>query len=180
MKVKCINTEFWENNTLTNGKEYKVIETFSNNSEFRIIDDKGNPCRYDCYHFELVSEKESMFTKKDLRSGMVVETEVENRYLLTEDADKDLILVREFGSFTISEYDDNLIHIKNSLRFIDRNWDIKKIYYPNFNSYGITATLEGKGLTLIWEREELPKPKEMTVKEVEKELGYKVKIVGDR
>ena len=35
-------------------------------------------------------------------------------------------------------------------------------------------------MDLIWERKKEPAHKEMTVEEIEKELGYKIKVVADK
>ena len=104
-----------------------------------------------------------MFTKNDLKSGMVVETREGNRYMVLEDR-----LIREGGFLYFSDY-------YVDLSFQDNNvYDIMKVWKPTIRS--IKGMLEGPD-NLIWVRRT---PKEMTIKEIEVALGYPVKIVKEQ
>jgi hypothetical protein len=127
-------------------------------------------------NFVIVNEKENMFTKKDLKSGMIVENNNGSFYLV-ENNGIELLFVGDRHTIPGSEYTESLLHIPNSLRFYDNKWDIKKIYHSDFK-HGIVLALNGNDLTLIWERK--PAVKEMTVEQVEEVLGYKVKIVDGK
>lgn len=97
------------------------------------------------------------FTKDMLENGMIVElNNGEKRFVLNEK------LIDEHGS------------ISESLN--DKSYTIKKVYKTNdiyFNDLFKSDRLE-----LIWEHKE--KPKEMTQEEIEKILGYKVKIITNK
>lgn len=97
-------------------------------------------------------------------SGMVVECHNGERYLVLKDKllnDKHWI---SLGSYTpeLKEYE-NVVHQN----------DIMKIY----DTIGVTNLhniFDDDNLIIIWERHEI---KEMTIAQIEKELGYNIKIV---
>lgn len=102
------------------------------------------------------------FTKADLRNGMVVECRDGDRYLVLNDR-----LICNNTWFAISQFANDLSGCANK-------YTIDKVYKTS--GYNFDTLFANSYLTLIWERE---KPaKQMTVEEIEKALGYKVKIVS--
>lgn len=112
---------------------------------------------------ELVEEKEKPFTKADLRDGMVVEYKDGNRRLVVGDA-----FIGRNSYTLIAEFTDDL-KCHNGFPMME----IVKVYTSSHK--GFDKIFKDLYLTLIWERKD--EAKEMTVAEIEKQLGYKVKIV---
>lgn len=103
------------------------------------------------------------FIKSDLKDGMVVE--YKNGWKAVVLADK---FVRRYDHIPFDRYNESL-----EIKSCDNDFDIVKVYKSNGNTFACWC--EDRYLTLIWKREE--PCKEMTVAEIEKKLGYKVKIV---
>lgn len=119
------------------------------------------------------NEMNKEFTKGDLKTGMIVETREGVKYVVLRNACTfgDLIVNgKDLYWNELSNYNDELIEHNDY-----NELDIVKVYKPK-HPYAI-HTFEEDKLELIWEREEY---KEMTVAEIEKELGYKVKIVKEK
>lgn len=110
------------------------------------------------------------FSKADLRDGMVVEYRNGTRSVVLNDR---FMLSTKFNR--ISSYTDDLLCEPNS--FCDLSeYDVIKIYETDGNT--LDSLFDDRYLELIWERPEEETHKEMTVEEIEKELGYKIKVVG--
>lgn len=107
------------------------------------------------------------FTKADLKTGMVVECRDGSRRLVVGEKFMGQASWTEFGNYT----DD----LKNRIK---SDFDINMVYESNGNKFN--TVFEDRYLTIIWKREEEPEHKEMTVEEIEKELGYKIKVVADK
>lgn len=120
--------------------------------------------------YEILFENEETrkeFTQADLETGMVVETRDENRYFVLEQEGR--IKVIDMDGSCLSEIYDDLTADK-------KEDDIMVVYQaPAFDDVTEIADLYMKNGYVLWERQE---PREMTLEEVEKELGYKIKIVG--
>ena len=135
---------------------------------------------------ELVAPKS--FTKPDLKDGMVVEYRNGRRRLVLNEK-----FIGEDGNTHFNDFNNDLTSAKDGrslfgARFQD--FDIMKVYstaaeytkylFAELGFLKIILLLTSiDELTLIWEREEESEHKEMTVEEIEKELGYKIKVVGD-
>jgi len=106
--------------------------------------------------------------KSDLKNGMVVEQRDGDKlmYLETEDF-KGFVSKEDY--LGMNELDDNLIDPDG-----DSEYDIVAIYQPT----GLFKAQRDQwdDLDPIWERKEY---KEMTITEIEKEFGFKVKIKGE-
>lgn len=104
------------------------------------------------------------FTKADLKDGMVVEF---------ANGHKAIVIGNRFigkGCFSmLNNWSDTLEHCNSPFKFITKVYTSRAI--------SLTTYLENHNLTLIWERPKEDPVKEMTVAEIEKALGYKVKIV---
>lgn len=103
------------------------------------------------------------FTKADLRNRMVLERRDGVRYLVIDD-----ILMRNRCHSMLSDYDDNLIEIKTQ----NPRLDIVRVYEEILNYDFLDYTNH-----LLWERKAY---KEITMTEIERKFGCKVKIVNDR
>lgn len=111
-------------------------------------------------------ENKREFSKSDLTNGMIVETR-KGTLLLVLNGN----LVNNDSWVSLSHYNEDLTRydwMKDDYR------DIVKVYKTKGEQ---TLNNMFKNKTLIWERVEY---KEMTIDEIEKELGYKIKIIkGD-
>ena len=113
------------------------------------------------------------FTKSDLKDGMVVEQRDGDRLMVLGSR-----ILTGTGYNRLSDFNDELIETRHN----NREYDIVKVYkvIDTDTIYRFDRIFEDRHLELIWERKEEPKYKEMTVEEIEKELGYKVKVIADK
>lgn len=124
----------------------------------------GAECIQDCekcWDREIPGTEVKAVTKADLKDGMVC-----------EQRDGELMLWLNGALRGINDWDTTGESLKNEFG-IDEN-DIVKIYVTNGDT--LKDMLKRRNLTLIWERKE---QKEMTLADIERELGYPVKIVSD-
>lgn len=135
---------------------------------------------------------EKTFTKKDLRSGYVVEFRNGVKRLVTRSGMFTHILLNpELGewNYLASGWRDDLTCIDDPFRKIcdsespypkksPRDYDIMKVWslIKRTERYYKACTAELEGRDLLWERE--PEAKKLTVDEISKLLGYKVEVVG--
>ena len=127
--------------------------------------DKSKWC-YSDDMLELVS-----FTKADLKDGMVVEYRNGKRRLVFN-----YTFTGIDGYLEFSNYTNNLTY--NYISHEDpRSFDIVKIYEIKYIGK-IPDMFSDYNLNLLWERPE--EYKEMTVEEIEKALGCKIKVVGEK
>lgn len=103
-------------------------------------------------------------TKKDLRDGMIVETRRFGSYVVMDDCK----VARTIDGF-ISLDDQN-----DDLTYVDDDFTIDKVYANDTGKYSLENMFKNPG-KLLWERTTV---KEMTLEEIEKELGYKIKLAG--
>lgn len=103
-------------------------------------------------------------TKKDLKTGMVVETNEGKRYLVLEEL-KLLVGVNYHMEYETHEDD---------LTYHEEHLTINKVYKPHGCSLESMLNTRTKP---IWERKK--EAKELTLSEVEKRLGYPVKIIKE-
>ena len=119
---------------------------------------------------EEIKEEKTM-QKSDLRTGMRVETVNGNRYLVLKNIETPRCGVQPFvfarkGGFQIAdEYNEDLSDIHDS------EYSISKVY--DCPHLGDLLSLECSG-ELLWEQTEV---KEMTLADIEKKLGYPIKII---
>lgn len=135
---------------------------------------------------------EKTFTKKDLRSGYVVEFKNGIRRLVTRTGMFTQILVNpETGDWNylqsgwnvdLTAQDDRYRKMCDSEcslpKFYPERFDIVKVWglIKSTDSYSKVFTTSIEGRDLLWERE--PEAKKLTVDEISKLLGYKVEVVG--
>lgn len=118
------------------------------------------------------------FTKDDLKVGYVVKTRARGLFMVAINADEKLVLADTDQRWVrYEELNDDLTHGVGSMIFdntVCKNYDIVEVYgYSRLNC--TTALVSTENRPLLWKREE---PKEMSLEEVEKALGYPVKIVN--
>lgn len=102
--------------------------------------------------------------KSDLKNGMRVRFQGRDCCHIVFD---DIIVNSEERLFcNLSNYEENMVGRGGGGKF-----DIIEVYKAPDKGYMLDGTKKGE---LIWKREE---EKEMTVAEISKELGYKVKII---
>lgn len=118
------------------------------------------------YQLRKVEENKMEFTKKDLRNWMVIEFKNGTRRIICE-RDSKIYYTGEKCGMIGKSYNDNLEDTYND------GFSIQKVIIPDFGSIENMLNTTNKP---IWERKE---PKEMTVADIEKELGYPVKIVKE-
>lgn len=107
------------------------------------------------------------FTKSYLKSGMVVELRDGTRCILVECNYKLFLLYKGCFIGSLNNYDEELCHktTKN---------DIMKVFnFTGFPSMSVDMYVSDTFLNLLWENP----VKEMTISDIEKELGYKIKVV---
>lgn len=89
--------------------------------------------------------------KKDLKSGMVVETKNGARLIVLTNCktmghgNQDFCFINKRGFLIGDAYGDNLTHLRDS------TWDIIKVYNPNVNECTHLMT----NLEIIWKRKKL-------------------------
>lgn len=109
----------------------------------------------------------AQFTKSDLKDGMVVE------YC---NGQRRVVLNNRVMASDISRSLDN--HNEDLIDKYNDDYTIDKVYHSS--AHTLNEYFKDNCLTLIWERPKEEPVKEMTVEEIEKELGYKVKIIADK
>lgn len=114
-----------------------------------------------CWDREIPGTEDKEMTRADLKDGMVC-----------EQRDGELMLWLNGALRGINDWYTTGENLKDEFG-IEKN-DIVKIYVTNGDT--LKDMLKRRNLTLIWERKER---KEMTLADIERELGYPIKIVSD-
>lgn len=110
------------------------------------------------------------FIKSDLETGMVVEYREGSRRVVFGDC-----LLGKYVRCLLKEFEETLLSTGSN-----HDLDIMKVYRPRVEQlYGIEEIFKIENLELIWERQEELEAEEMTLAEIEKELGRKIKIVSE-
>lgn len=132
------------------------------------------------------------FSKKDLRSGYVVEFRNGCRRLVTRAGMFTQILINpetEAWNYLASGWCDDLTANDDKFRRLassecrspvqkSNDYDIMKVWglVNTTDAYGCAFETDIQHRDLLWERE--PEAKKLTVDEISKLLGYKVEVVG--
>ena len=118
------------------------------------------------YTTDMIEKVEDMeMTKKDLKNGMVVEIRTGDRCLVIEKSG----VINFMNLDGTSYFDETGMGDDMKAPDVFEHCDIIKVFAGD-----ITLDDCRKTTGLIWERKE---PKEMTMTEIEKALGYPVKVV---
>lgn len=108
--------------------------------------------------------------KSDLKTGMRVRFKNGRIYIVIRDYDtasyghQDVLFVNNVGFMVGSDYREDLL-------YRDDNYSVSEVYSSPVDSYFLDIERKGR---LLWERQE---PKEMTLEEIEAELGYPVRVI---
>ena len=116
------------------------------------------------------------FTKSDLKNRMVVEIRKGEKYILVGDR-----FLSKTGFLWLNTHTDKNHGVHqgyNDDLTIDSgdSWDIVKVY-KEVNCLNFDENSPFCSLSLLWERSSI---KEVTMAEVEKKFGCKVKIINDK
>jgi hypothetical protein len=112
--------------------------------------------------------------KSDLKTGMRVKLQGGQVYIVVLDYEttnyghQDIFFISKSGFMVGSNYDEDLVYRG------DDSYDIIEVYSRPLDAFLLDIKQRGE---LLWKRQP---PKEMTLAEIEKMLGYPVKIIGER
>lgn len=109
--------------------------------------------------------------KEDIKSGMVVKLRNGTWCLALTHEGILKFVSKEWIECNIDDYNDSLECQSNNKLFDASVFDIVEVGIAQCPKQ---LLLDDKSFNIIWERDEV---KEMTIEEIEKELGYKIKIV---
>ena len=129
-----------------------------------------------------LTKDDLLFRKSNLKSGHLIRTRDEFLYIFmkNEFGGEDYMLNQKTkGHMELTDYNEDLTFSRNS------ELDIIEVYEP-LDTYALKLVaeraldtsneIEDKYFKLVYKREE---PKEMTLKEIEKQLGYKIKLAKE-
>lgn len=106
--------------------------------------------------------------KSDLRIGYLLECRNGELKMLMPTTGQDILIAKHGGYYQISALKEDL-----TTDFSEK-YDIVKVY--GFSSYSSSVLdFDKRGRELLWERDK----KEMTIAQIEKELGYSIKIIKE-
>ena len=152
-KVVCIISGGTDGE-LVEGKEYTIM-TITSIFEKECVYIMGKRHKFFSSRFKL--KEKDMFTLEDIKEGYLVEDVHGYIWVVSKKKDDTLVLVNEY---------DFALLTKGVFGEISRVYDLSTHYSGGlFNC---------NNRELLWERKEI---KEMTVAEIEKELGYSIKVV---
>lgn len=124
---------------------------------------------------------ETNFTRVDLKPCYLVKTR-DGRYWMVFLVDEGImILTNGFDRWEyLSSWDMGLSHSKSSYDSDAHNLDIMEVYghVTGSENYPACGYISTDNRPLLWSRES--ERVEMTLEEIEKKLGYKVKIVSEK
>lgn len=112
--------------------------------------------------------------KSELKSGYKVQLVNGGDYVVLKDVDtqfygnQSVIFVSPSGFMDGDSYTEDLRHYKS------RSYDIKTVHASSLTIMSLNVNDKG---TLLYQREA---EKEMTIEEIQKELGYKIKVVESK
>lgn len=118
-----------------------------------------------CETYNIEFKDINSFTKDDLKIGMIVEINIGNKYLVMDNNK----LLSKYGWMNLTSYNNDLEF--ETIISKDEDWDIVRVFRSH--AHRLPELFQNDKLELIWERQ---KVKEMTLAEIEKELGYKIKL----
>lgn len=141
-------------------KDGEKIKECLGNYEFAEEAECINDCEK-CWDRKIPGTEDKEMTRDDLKDGMVCEQRNGNRHIWLNGMLRRICTCCSGTGMDLKDKDG------------EERFDIIRVY----TTVGTTLSkmLDYDNLTLIWERKE---PKEMTLEDIERELGYPVKIVS--
>lgn len=110
-------------------------------------------------------------TKEELKTGIILEL-MDGRIAMVLLGTQNGDIVSGDAWFPLGDYSNDEMFGKEI-----KSVSVKKVYQPKSNfDYLSEKSLNVSSANLIWERKS---KKEMTISEIEKELGYQIKIVKE-
>ena len=160
MKVKALMDKV----DITKGKIYEVVNKLKLMDTTVCVKDDANCLHWLTFgNYEIINEP--TLKEQYLVSGNVVETRESNKYLVVENS------IMNFNG-------------ESFIRKTEVKDDLTGVFYPEFDFVKVYKTTNPTAFTkiekygeleLIWQRE--PEIKEVTMEELEKHYGCKVKVV---
>ena len=144
------------------------ISTYKNgDKECRIYDINHPKCELEFYEDVEEHKENGMFTKDDLKVGYLVKLRNEQIAHVVNTQEKGLGLNFENAWDTLRDYSNDLTNETASGFDVDEVYGLTK---EGMNAHMFTVS----GRKLLWKREEV---KEMTIEDIQKALGHKIKVV---
>lgn len=119
--------------------------------------------------------------KSELKQGALVQMRNGNMYILIG---KKFVNLKDGGYMPLEKYNEDLLTCNSIIGGLiydvvsNSKYDVMKVFNSSFEHEGYHTYINGYPLKWTWERKEEPY-KELTVGEIEKLLGYKVKIIKE-
>jgi len=126
-------------------------------------------------------DKVKILKKSDLKQGALVQMRNGNMYILIG---KKFVNLKNGGFMPLENYNEDLLTCNSIIEPIydvvsNSKYDVMKVFNSSFEHQGYYTYITGCSFKWTWERKEEEPSKELTVGEIEKLLGYKVKIVKE-
>ena len=140
-----------------------LVRGFNEKCQFRAIFEENE--------LILLEEEKQTMKKSDLKQGAIVKLRNNQMYILIG---KKFINLKDGGYMPLEKYNEDLL-TSNS------KYDVMKVFNSSFEHEGYFYYIRNKLIIKpwTWERKEEEPSKELTVGEIEKLLGYKVKIIKE-
>lgn len=118
--------------------------------------------------------------KSDLKQGALVQMRNGNMYILIG---KKFVNLKNGGFMPLENYNEDLLTSYPTIEPLVANnskYDVMKVFNSSLEHQGYYTYISGCSFKWTWERKEEEPHKELTVGEIEKLLGYKVKIIKEK
>ena len=115
--------------------------------------------------------------KEDLKTGMILQQDDGEKWLVLDNTNNEhksaLVFINDGGTGWLygKDFTDTMEHTGYGNKVITSIHELK-VNFRHFGSFDMSH------YKTVWEREE--SKKEITVRELESKLGYKIKIVGEK
>jgi len=117
--------------------------------------------------------------KSELKQGALVQMRNGNVYILIG---KKFVNLKNGGFMPLENYNEDLLTSYPTIEplyDVNSKYDVMKVFNSSLEHQGYRTYISGCSFEWTWERKEEEPSKELTVGEIEKLLGYKVKIVKE-
>ena len=126
-------------------------------------------------------DKVKILKKSELKQGALVQMRNGNVYILIGEK---FVNLKDGGYMPLENYNEDLLTYNSIIEPIydvvgKPKYDVMKVFNSSCEHHGYHTYINGYSFEWTWERKEEEPSKELTVGEIEKLLGYKVKIVKE-